>query len=158
MCVFSDRPGLTDPRKVESLTNKVINSLKEHTTYHPQAKNKQNYFARIVEKLQTVQVLRQEGRQKLFYLILELRNMGGHHSVHIPPIVEEIASQVHWEIIHNFFVVLPNTPQRASVVKFLIYLNFHTLFPFFFKNTKLGLSIFPLKKDDGKSFIHTVWK
>ena len=90
---FADRPGLTDPRKVESLTNKVINSLKEHTTYHPQAKNKQNYFARTVEKLQTVQVLRQEGRQKLFYLILELRNMG--HPVHIPPIVEEIASQVH---------------------------------------------------------------
>ena len=72
----------------------MINSLKEHTTYHPQAKNKQNYFARTVEKLQTVQVLRQEGRQKLFYLILELRNMG--HPVHIPPIVEEIASQVHW--------------------------------------------------------------
>ena len=91
---FSDRPGVTDPRKVENLTNKVISSLKEHTTYHPQAKNKPNYFARVVEKLQTVQVLRREGLYKICCMITELSEMGHHHAP-IPQIIREIASQMH---------------------------------------------------------------
>ena len=47
---FSERHGLSDPKKVEKLQNKVISSLKDHVTYNPEAQKKAQYFTRILDR------------------------------------------------------------------------------------------------------------
>ena len=48
--LFSERHGLSDPKKVEKLQNKVISSLKDHVTYNPEAQKKAQYFTRILDR------------------------------------------------------------------------------------------------------------
>ena len=52
--LFSERHGLSDPKKVEKLQNKVISSLKDHVTYNPEAQKKAQYFTRILDRYVSV--------------------------------------------------------------------------------------------------------
>ena len=47
----SERHGLSDPKTVEALQNKIINSLRDHVTYNSDAQRKPHYFSRILDKL-----------------------------------------------------------------------------------------------------------
>jgi nuclear receptor subfamily 4 group A protein 2 len=81
---FSERHGLSDPKKVENLQNKVINSLKDHVTYNPDAQRKgQQYFSRILDRLPTLRSLSVQGLQRIFYLKLE-------DLVPAPPLIEKM--------------------------------------------------------------------
>ena len=51
---LSERHGLVEPKKVESLQTKIINSLRDHVTYNPEAQRKPQYFTRILDKLQVL--------------------------------------------------------------------------------------------------------
>ena len=39
---------------MESLQTKIINSLRDHVTYNPEAQRKPQYFTRILDKLQVL--------------------------------------------------------------------------------------------------------
>ena len=80
---FLERHGLTDPKRVENLQNKVINSLKDHVTYNPEAQKKQQYFTRILDRLPALRSLSVQGLQRIFYLKLE-------DLVPAPPLIEKM--------------------------------------------------------------------
>lgn len=50
-CVFAERSGLSDPKKLEAIETKVVNALRDHCTYNQVAQRKggQKYFAQITE-------------------------------------------------------------------------------------------------------------
>ena len=54
-----------EPKKVESLQTKIINSLRDHVTYNPEAQRKPQYFTRILDKLQVLR--RGKYRGTFFY-------------------------------------------------------------------------------------------
>ena len=81
----SDRHGLSDPKAVENLQNKIINSLRDHVTYNPDAQKKPHYFSRILDKLQVLRSLSQQALQRIFYLRLE-------GLVPEPPIIKKLFS------------------------------------------------------------------
>ena len=67
-----DRPNISEPKKVENMQNKVINSLRDHVTYNPDAQRKgSQYFSRILDRLPVLRTLSSDGCQKLFYLKVE---------------------------------------------------------------------------------------
>ena len=51
----AERAGLLEPKKVEALQTKIINSLRDHVTYNQDAQRKPHYFSRILDKLQVGQ-------------------------------------------------------------------------------------------------------
>ena len=69
--LFPERHGLLEPKKVESLQTKIINSLRDHVTYNPEAQKKPQYFTWILDKLQVLRSLSQQALQRIFYLRLE---------------------------------------------------------------------------------------
>ncbi len=71
MLLLSERHGLSDPKKVESLQSKVIGALKDHVTYNPEAQKKPQYFSRILDRLTALRSLSVQGLQRIFYLRLE---------------------------------------------------------------------------------------
>lgn len=81
--LIAERHGLSDPKKVESLQNKVISSLKDHVTYNPEAQKKQQYFTRILDRLQALKSIGVLGLQRVFYVKLE-------ELVPAPPIIESM--------------------------------------------------------------------
>ena len=81
----SDRHGLSDPKAVENLQNKIINSLRDHVTYNPDAQKKPHYFSRILDKLQVLRSLSQQALQRIFCLQLE-------GLVPEPPIIKKLFS------------------------------------------------------------------
>ena len=83
LILFLERHGLTDPKKVESLQSKVINSLKDHVTYNPEAQKKPQYFSRILDRLPALRSLSVQGLQRIFYLKLE-------DLVPAPPLIEKM--------------------------------------------------------------------
>ena len=48
---FAERHGLSEPKIVENLQNKIINALRDHVTYNSDAQRKPHYFSRILDKL-----------------------------------------------------------------------------------------------------------
>ena len=82
---FSERHGLLEPKKVESLQTKIINSLRDHVTYNPDAQKKPHYLSRILDKLQVLRSLSQQALQRIFYLRLE-------GLVPEPPIIKKLFS------------------------------------------------------------------
>lgn len=69
---FPDRHGLCDTKRLDALQNKVINALKDHVTYNPEAQRKgQGYFTKILERLPAVKSLNVQGLQRLFYLKMD---------------------------------------------------------------------------------------
>ena len=66
---FSERHGLSDPKKVEKLQNKVISSLKDHVTYNPEAQKKAQYFTRILDRY--VLVLLQSFFREMYLISFE---------------------------------------------------------------------------------------
>ena len=48
---FAERHGLSEPKIVENLHNKIINALRDHVTYNSDAQRKPHYFSRILDKL-----------------------------------------------------------------------------------------------------------
>ena len=70
---------------MESLQTKIINSLRDHVTYNPEAQKKPQYFTRILDKLQVLRSLSQQALQRIFYLRLE-------GLVPEPPIIERMFS------------------------------------------------------------------
>ena len=82
---LTERHGLLEPKKVESLQTKIINSLRDHVTYNPEAQRKPQYFTRILDKLQVLRSLSQQALQRIFYLRLE-------GLVPEPPIIERMFS------------------------------------------------------------------
>ncbi len=82
--MIAERRGLSDPKKVDNLQTKVINSLKDHVTYNPEAQRKgQQYFTRIFDRLTTLRNLSVQGLQRIFYLKLE-------DLVPAPPMIERM--------------------------------------------------------------------
>ena len=81
----SERHGLMEPKKVESLQTKIINSLRDHVTYNQDAQKKPQYFSRILDKLQVLRSLSQQALQRIFYLRLE-------GLVPEPPIIKKLFS------------------------------------------------------------------
>ena len=79
----SDRHGLSDPKAVENLQNKIINSLRDHVTYNADAQRKPHYFSRILDKLPQLRSLSVQGLQRIFYLKLE-------DLVPAPPLIERM--------------------------------------------------------------------
>ena len=79
----SDRHGLSDPKAVENLQNKIINSLRDHVTYNSDAQRKPHYFSRILDKLPQLRSLSVQGLQRIFYLKLE-------DLVPAPPLIERM--------------------------------------------------------------------
>ena len=80
-----ERHGLLEPKQVEALQTKIINSLRDHVTYNPEAQRKPQYFTRILDKLQVLRSLSQQALQRIFYLRLE-------GLVPEPPIIERMFS------------------------------------------------------------------
>ena len=74
-----------EPKKVESLQTKIINSLRDHVTYNQDAQKKPQYFSRILDKLQVLRSLSQQALQRIFYLRLE-------GLVPEPPIIKKLFS------------------------------------------------------------------
>lgn len=68
---------------MEHLQSKVINSLKDHVTYNPDAQKKQQYFSRILDRLPALRSLSVQGLQRIFYLKLE-------DVAPAPPIIERM--------------------------------------------------------------------
>jgi len=85
LTLVNERHGLVEPKKVESLQTKIINSLRDHVTYNPEAQRKPQYFTRILDKLQVLRSLSQQALQRIFYLRLE-------GLVPEPPIIERMFS------------------------------------------------------------------
>lgn len=85
LTVVNERHGLLEPKKVESLQTKIINSLRDHVTYNTEAQRKPQYFTRILDKLQVLRSLSQQALQRIFYLRLE-------GLVPEPPIIEAMFS------------------------------------------------------------------
>ena len=84
MIIFvSDRHGLSDPKAVENLQNKIISSLRDHVTYNADAQRKPHYFSRILDKLPQLRSLSVQGLQRIFYLKLE-------DLVPAPPLIERM--------------------------------------------------------------------
>ena len=42
---------MTEPKKVESLQTRLINTLRDHVTFHPEAQRKPQYLSRILDRL-----------------------------------------------------------------------------------------------------------
>ena len=82
---FAERHGLLEPKKVENLQTKIINSLRDHVTYNQEAQKKPHYFSRILDKLQVLRSLSQQALQRIFYLRLE-------GLVPEPPIIKSLFS------------------------------------------------------------------
>jgi len=85
LTLVNERHGLLEPKKVENLQTKIINSLRDHVTYNPEAQRKPQYFSRILDKLQVLRSLSQQALQRIFYLRLE-------GLVPEPPIIEKMFS------------------------------------------------------------------
>jgi len=85
LTLVNERHGLLEPKKVENLQTKIINSLRDHVTYNPDAQRKPQYFSRILDKLQVLRSLSQQALQRIFYLRLE-------GLVPEPPIIEKMFS------------------------------------------------------------------
>lgn len=81
--VFSERHGLREPKKVEQLQMKIINSLRDHVTYNAEAQKKVHYFSRLLGKLPELRSLSVQGLQRIFYLKLE-------DLVPAPPLIENM--------------------------------------------------------------------
>lgn len=79
----SERHGLKEPKKVEQLQLKVINSLRDHVTYNSEAQRKPHYFSRLLGKLPELRSLSVQGLQRIFYLKLE-------DLVPAPPLIENM--------------------------------------------------------------------
>jgi nuclear receptor subfamily 4 group A protein 2 len=79
----TERHGLKEPKKVEQLQLKVINSLRDHVTYNSEAQRKPHYFSRLLGKLPELRTLSVQGLQRIFYLKLE-------DLVPAPPLIENM--------------------------------------------------------------------
>ncbi|CAB4065712.1 NR4A2 [Lepeophtheirus salmonis] len=75
LILVNERHGLSDPKKVESIENKIINSLKDHVTYNPEAQKKEHYMTRILDRLPALRSLSMQGLQRIFF-----PQMGGSRS------------------------------------------------------------------------------
>ena len=63
LACLAERHGLAEPKKVEHLQNKIINSLRDHVT---KAKCKPDYFSQILDKLPQLRSLSVQGLQRIF--------------------------------------------------------------------------------------------
>ncbi|CAG9798960.1 unnamed protein product [Chironomus riparius] len=83
LTLVTERHGLKEPKKVEQLQLKVINSLRDHVTYNSEAQRKPHYFSRLLSKLPELRSLSVQGLQRIFYLKLE-------DLVPAPPLIENM--------------------------------------------------------------------
>lgn len=79
----TERHGLKEPKKVEQLQVKIINSLRDHVTYNADAQRKPHYLSRLLGKLPELRSLSVQGLQRIFYLKLE-------DLVPAPPLIENM--------------------------------------------------------------------
>lgn len=70
----AERHGLKEPRRMEELQTKVIDSLKEHCTYNAEAQKINQYFSRVLGKIPELRNLSREGLQRLVMLKQECPN------------------------------------------------------------------------------------
>ncbi|XP_074643108.1 putative nuclear hormone receptor HR38 isoform X2 [Tubulanus polymorphus] len=71
LTMVTERHGLKEPKKVEDLQMKIIDTLRDHCTYNSDAQKIPNFFSRIIGKIPELRTLSREGLQRLFYLKLE---------------------------------------------------------------------------------------
>jgi len=83
LTLVNERHGLSEPKIVENLQNKIINALRDHVTYNSDAQRKPHYFSRILDKLPQLRSLSVQGLQRIFYLKLE-------DLVPAPPLIERM--------------------------------------------------------------------
>lgn len=77
------RHGLKEPKKMEDLQLKILDTLRDHCTYNSEAQRKPHFFSTILGKIAELRSLSREGLQRLFYLKLE-------DVVQAPPIIESL--------------------------------------------------------------------
>lgn len=82
---ISVRHGLQNPVKVESLQNKIIESLRDHATYNSEAQKKAHYFSSILSKLPDLRSVNVTGLKFLNQIMLEER-------CSIPKAIEQLFS------------------------------------------------------------------
>jgi len=85
LILVTDRYGLCEPQRVESLQMKIITALRDHVTYNPEAQRKPHYFSRLLSKLPELRSLSIQGLQRIFYLKVE-------DLAAAPPLLEAIFS------------------------------------------------------------------
>ncbi|KAG4079417.1 hypothetical protein HA402_008109 [Bradysia odoriphaga] len=83
LTLVAERHGLKEPKKVEQLQVKIINSLRDHVTYNADAQRKPHYLSRLLGKLPELRSLSVQGLQRIFYLKLE-------DLVPAPPLIENM--------------------------------------------------------------------
>ncbi|KAJ6646680.1 putative nuclear hormone receptor HR38, partial [Pseudolycoriella hygida] len=83
LTLVAERHGLKEPKKVEHLQAKIINSLRDHVTYNADAQRKPHYLSRLLGKLPELRSLSVQGLQRIFYLKLE-------DLVPAPPLIENM--------------------------------------------------------------------
>jgi len=71
LTLVNERHGLLEPKNVDNLQTKILNSLRDHVTYDPDAQRKNQYFSRILDKLQVLRSLSQKGIQRIVSMRLE---------------------------------------------------------------------------------------
>jgi nuclear receptor subfamily 4 group A protein 2 len=80
---FPERHGLAEPKKVEQLQARLLNCLRDHATYNPEAQRKPQYLSRVLDKLPQLRALSVQALQRIFYLKLE-------GLVPAPPLIERM--------------------------------------------------------------------
>jgi len=80
---LSERHGLAEPKKVELLQTRLLNCLRDHATYNPEAQRKPQYLSRVLDKLPQLRALSVQALQRIFYLKLE-------GLVPAPPLIERM--------------------------------------------------------------------
>ncbi|XP_050528247.1 probable nuclear hormone receptor HR38 isoform X2 [Daktulosphaira vitifoliae] len=84
LTLITERHGLREPKKVEQIQMKIINTLREHITYSmSDSQRKSYYFSRLLAKLPELRSLSVQGLQRIFYLKLE-------DLVPAPPLIENM--------------------------------------------------------------------
>ncbi|KAF0308023.1 putative nuclear hormone receptor HR38 [Amphibalanus amphitrite] len=86
LTLITDRHGVREPQKIESIQGRIINSLRDHITYGRGVKRSSTYMPQVLGKLPELRSLSLQGLQILFYLKLQ-------DLVPAPPQIESLFAQ-----------------------------------------------------------------
>ncbi|XP_037068022.1 probable nuclear hormone receptor HR38 isoform X2 [Pollicipes pollicipes] len=86
LTLITDRHGVKEPMKIESIQGRIINSLRDHATYGRGVRRSPTYMPQVLGKLPELRSLSLQGLQILFYLKLQ-------DLVPAPPLIESLFAQ-----------------------------------------------------------------
>jgi len=86
LTLITDRHGVREPLKIDSIQGRIINSLRDHATYGRGVRRSPTYMPQVLGKLPELRSLSMQGLQILFYQ--KLQNL-----VPAPPLIESLLAQ-----------------------------------------------------------------